>query len=335
MQTKTFEKYFLLSLLLITFVFTFFVFRPFWVVLVLGACFAVVLYPVHRWLKKIKVPNSLSAFITVLLFFIILCVPVFGVSSIIFNQSQNIYQGIVANGSVGTFLNSVGDKINLALPEGIVFNTNQIATNFVAFLTKNITTIFNTSISAFISLILIFLAIFYFLKDGNEWEKKIILLSPLPDNDDEKIINKLSRTINGVIVGYMLVALIQGLLMWAGLSLFGVPNAAFWGLVAAIAALIPPFGTSLVSIPAVIFLFVTGSTWPAIGLLVWAIVMVGLIDNFLNPYIVGRRIEISPFLILFSVLGGIALLGPVGILIGPLSVTMLNTLFVIYRNESR
>ncbi|MEK7572380.1 MAG: AI-2E family transporter [Patescibacteria group bacterium] len=334
MQTKTFERYFLLSLLFITFIFTFFIFRPFWIVLILGACFAVVLQPIHKWLNKIKIPNSISAFITVILFFIVLCVPVFSISSIIFNQSQNVYQGIVANGNVGSFLGSIGDKINLALPQGVVFNTNEIASNFVSFITNNITKIFNTSLSALISLILLFLATFYFLKDGQEWKKKIILLSPLSDDNDEKIINKLSKTINGVMVGYMLIALIQGMLMWIGLSLFGVPNPAFWGLVAAIAALIPPFGTSLVSVPAIIFLFATGHTLPAIGLLVWAIVMVGMIDNFLNPFIIGKKIEISPFLILFSVLGGIALLGPVGILIGPLAVTMLNTLFLIYRNES-
>jgi predicted PurR-regulated permease PerM len=334
MQTKTIEKYFLFSLLLVTLIFTFFIFRPFWIVLVLGASFAVVLYPIHKWLNKIKIPNSISAFLSVLLFIVVLFIPIFAVSSIIFKQSQDVYYSVATNGNVGTFLNVVGNKINEILPQGMFFNTSEIASNFVSFLTSNITNIFNTSLSAIISLILFFLAIFYFLKDGEDWKKKIILLSPLTADDDEKILHKLSRTINGVMRGYILISLIQGILMWIGLSIFGVPNSAFWGLVAGIAALIPPFGTGLVSVPIIIYLFVTGPILPAFGFTIWSGIMVGTIDNFLNPYIVGKRLKIPAFLILFSVLGGIALLGPVGILIGPIAVSMLSTLFSIYKNES-
>ena len=99
--------------------------------------------------------------------------------------------------------------------------------------------------------------IFYFLKDGARWRKAIVILSPLSDRDDEKIISRLKLAVNGVIKGYLLVALVQGLLMGIGLSFFGVPHPALWGVVAAIASLIPMIGTALVSIPAFIFLFLT------------------------------------------------------------------------------
>ena len=84
---------------------------------------------------------------------------------------------------------------------------------------------------------------------------------------------------------------------------------------------------------AVIFLFATGQTIPAIGLLIWAVILVGTVDNLLNPMLISKKIKISPFLILFSVLGGISLLGPIGILIGPLAISLLYTLISIYRNE--
>jgi predicted PurR-regulated permease PerM len=333
MHTKTIERYFLFSLLFITLVFTFFIFRPFWIVIVLGASFAAVLYPIHNWLTK-KLSSAISALITVILFIAVLFIPILSIGSVIFKQSQNVYFGVVANGSITSFLESIGTKINNVLPDGIAFNANEIASTFISFLTSNIGNIFNTSISVLISLILLFLAIFYFLKDGNEWKKKIIILSPLSKEDNEKIINGLSKTINGVILGYLLIGLVQGILMWIGFSIFGVPNAAFWGLVGAIAALIPPFGTGLVSVPAVIFLYATGHPLPALGLLIWGTLMVGMIDNLLNPYIVGKKIEMPAFLILFSVLGGISLLGPIGILIGPLTVSILHTLILIYKNES-
>ena len=160
-----------------------------------------------------------------------------------------------------------------------------------------------------------------------------MILSPLSDADDQKIINKLSRAVNAIVKGYLLIALIQGILMALGLSFFGVPNPALWGLVTMITAFIPTIGTALVSVPAIIFLLLTGQTIEAVGLLCWAVAVVGMIDNLLSPIIVGNRINLPPLLILFSVLGGISLLGPVGILVGPLTISLLYTLISIYRNE--
>src|SRR6185369_11223156 len=117
-------------------------------------------------------------------------------------------------------------------------------------------------------------------------------------------ISRLSQAINGVIKGSLLIALIQGALLGFGLWIFGIENSALWGVVAAITSLIPTLGTSLVSIPAIVFLFVTGETTSAIGLLIWAAVMVGMIDNFLGPIIVSKKINVSSLFILFSVLGG-------------------------------
>ncbi|MCX6752328.1 MAG: AI-2E family transporter [Candidatus Nomurabacteria bacterium] len=333
MQPKTLERYFFFALLFATFVFAFFIFRPFWVVLVLGASLSIVLYPVYLWLKKSRLPNSLAAFLTLLFFIIVLCIPLFGVGTIVFNQSQDLYHSVINNGSAIPFLDTIGDKINQILPNGAAINTKDTVSTFVSFLTDNIANIFNTTITAVFSFILLLLTIFYFLKDGESWKKTFLKLSPLSNTDDEKILAKLSRTINGVVKGYLLIAFIQGTLMGIGLTIFQVPNGALWAVVAGVAAIIPPLGTAVVSVPAVIFLFMTGHTGLAIGFLIWAVLVVGMGDNLLNPYIVGHKINIPPFLILFSVLGGISLLGPVGILIGPLAVSLLYTLTEIYRNE--
>lgn len=174
---------------------------------------------------------------------------------------------------------------------------------------------------------------FYFLKDGAKWRKAIVVLSPLDDKEDEKIISRFSLSVNAVIKGYLFIAVVQGALMGFGLWFFNIPNPALWGVVAAAVSLIPTFGTALVSVPAMIFLFVTGDTSSAVGLLIWSTIVVGMVDNFLSPFIVGKKINIPPLLILFSVLGGISLLGPVGVLVGPLTISLLYTLISIYRNE--
>ena len=144
---------------------------------------------------------------------------------------------------------------------------------------------------------------FFFLKDNARWKRAIKILSPLSDADDEKIINKLSLAVNGIIKGYLFIVFIQGTLVSIGFALFGVPNPALWGLVAMITALVPAIGSGLVSIPAIIFLVATGQTMNALGLLIWAVVIVGTIDNILNPIVVGSKINLPPLLILFSVFG--------------------------------
>ena len=333
MQQKINEKYFFFGLLAAISIFAFFIFRPFWIVLFLGASISVVLYPIYAWLERKKIPNWLSALFTVLLFVIILCGPLLGIGIIVFNQSQNVYHSIITNGSTESFLSLITIKINKVLPVGIAFNINQKISDLVYFLFNNITGLFNTTISTLISFILILFSIFYFLKDGNKWKKAIITLSPISNENGEKITTKLTHSINSIMKGYLFIALIQGTLVSLGFLFFGVPNPALWGVIAGIASLLPPTGTGLITLPAIIFLFATGHTLPAIGLLLWSILLVGAVDNFLNPILVGKKINIPPFLILFSVLGGLSLLGPVGILIGPLMVSLLYTLFSIYTEE--
>lgn len=333
MQSKIIERYFFFGLLVVTFIFTFFIFQPFWIVLVLGASFSIILYPLYEWLNKKRLPPSLAALVTLLFFIAALCIPLFSIGAVVFNQSQNLYHSVLNNGNAMPFINSLGDKINQILPNGISFDINEKISSLISFLTNNLTNIFSATIYVLFSFILFLLTIFYFLKDGKEWKKTLLKLSPLSGADNDIIINKLLQTVNGVIKGTLFIALIQGILMGIGLALFGVQNAAIWGVVAAITSLIPSVGTAIVSVPAIIFLFATGHTIPAIGLMVWSVIMVGTIDNFLTPYIIGRGINIPPFLILFSVLGGIALLGPIGILIGPLAISLLYTLTEIYQTE--
>ena len=333
MQTKVIERYFFFGLLLTTFIFTFFIFRPFWIVLVLGLSFSIVLYPVFEWFKKRKFPDWLSAFLTVVFFTVVLCGPLLGIGALVFNQSQDVYQVVADNGSPKPFLDSIEAKINTILPAGVDFDIDKKTTEFISYISKNIANIFTATVSAFFSFALILLIIFYFLKDGAQWRKAIIVLSPLGDKDDEKIISRLAQAVNGVIKGSLFIALIQGILLGFGLWIFGIQNGALWGVVAAITSLIPTLGTALVSVPAIIFLFATGDTTSAVGLLIWSVLMVGMIDNFLGPLVVGKKMNISSLLILFSVLGGISLVGPVGILVGPLTVSLLYTLISIYRHE--
>lgn len=332
MQTKIIEKYFFFILLFIVFIFSFLIFRPFWIVLVLGISFSIVLFPLYEWFNK-KLSNWLSATLTISFFVLVICGLLFSISMILLNQSQNVYGLITDNSNPMPFIDSINTSINQFLPHGISFDLYEKITTIISIITDNITKVFTSTLSTIFSFLLTFLSMFFFLKDNKRWQRAIKIISPLSDTDDEKIINKISLAVNGIIRGYLLIAFIQGVLVSIGLALFGVPNPALWGLVAMITALVPTIGSGLVTIPAVIFLFVIGSPLNAIGLMIWGLALVGTIDNILNPIVVGNKINLDPLLILFSVLGGISLLGPIGILVGPLTISLLYTLISIYRHE--
>lgn len=333
MQTKSTEQYFLFGLLFLMLVFTFFIFKPFWVVLVLGASFALVLSPIHRWLKKHKLPSWLSALLTVLLFLIVICGPLLGIGVLVFDQSQSLYRVVASGQNIYPFVDHINSSINKLLPSGFSFNIYQKISDFLYLLSDNVAQIFSTTLTTVFSFVLILLTIFYFLKDGEKWKQYIISLSPISDINDNKIIHRLKETVNSVVFGYLFVALCQGVLMGIGLYVFGVPHPALWAMVSAIASLIPTVGTSLVSIPVIIFLYSTGHVVSAIGFLCFAVLLVGLIDNFLSPLIVSKKVKIPEFMILFSVLGGVAMFGPIGVLIGPITISMLHALISIYKDE--
>jgi len=191
------------------------------------------------------------------------------------------------------------------------------------------TSIFNIMMGVFIML----LALFYFLRDGRELKRQLIALSPLGDDNDERILRKMAQAVYSVFMGSIAVAIIQGILTGVGFGIFGIPSPALWGAIASIAALIPGVGTSLILIPGILYLFFMGSTTPAIGLLIWGLLAVGLIDNFLGPIFVNRGIKVHPFLVLLSVLGGLGLFGPIGLVLGPIVLAFLFALLDIYRTS--
>lgn len=332
MQTKIIERYFFFGLLLSVFIFTFFIFRPFWIVILLSISLSIIFLPLYNLLREKLSPNLASLF-TVIAFIIILLGPVLAIGILVFNQTQDAYLFITTGGKLGPFIDNLEHTINKSLPGNMSIDLNQKISESIGFLTNNVAKIFSTTLSAFFDFTLVVLSMFYFLRDGRKWKKAIIELSPLNDKDDGQIISKIKNAVNGILKGYLFISLLQGILLGLGLYFVGIPNAALWGLVAGIASLLPMVGTSIISVPAIIYLFFTGHNIEGVILLAWSMLLVGTIDNLLSPYLISGKINIPPLLVLFAVLGGVSLLGPIGVLIGPLVISILYTLISIYKNE--
>ena len=330
------ELYFLLVLLVGILVLTFFIFKPFLYALILAMVFATVFGSVHKKILAItRERNGLAALLATASVLIIVVVPItfFGIR--IFQEATRLYSSLVESGGTNGLSRGVGDavrSINKFLPVPIEFSPdiNQYARQGLNWLLQNLGPLFSNVAKIMMDIFVFLVALYYLFKDGRKLRRFVIALSPLQDIHDETIINKLESAINSVVKGNLAVALIQGTQVAVGFAIFGVPNAVLWGSVAVIAALIPGIGTALVVIPAILYLFLVGKTFFAVGLLVWGMTAVGLIDNFLGPKLVGRGMRLHPLLVLLSILGGIGFFGPLGFLLGPLALSLLFALFEVY-----
>jgi predicted PurR-regulated permease PerM len=178
---------------------------------------------------------------------------------------------------------------------------------------------------------LVFITLYFFLKDGRKFLDYIIRLSPLDDVYDLKIFNRVGSMMTSVVRGVLLIAIVQAFLVGIGFYIFGVPNAVLWGTVTVVASLLPFIGTGLVVFPGVLYLLITGNLFAAIGLAIWGTFLVGLIDNLLMPLLYSKSTKVHPIIILFAVLGGIYAFGPLGFLVGPMAVSFFIAILEIYK----
>jgi predicted PurR-regulated permease PerM len=277
--------------------------------------------------------DGLSAFITMSLGAIIVLVPVSFIGTQIFQEAKGVYVSFDENllGLVSA-IHATQSNISEWFPalENISIDIEQYLKDGLLYLTSNLASLFSSFAKLAMSFFVFLISLYYALRDGNKLKSTIIKISPLEDSDDLIIFGKLEKTIHSVLLGSLMIAIIQGTLVSIGFTIFGIPNATLWGSLAVISALIPGVGTALIVIPAVIFLFLSGALPQALGLLMWGVVIVGLVDNLLGPRLLGRGTEIHPILILLAVLGGIGLFGPIGFLLGPLIVSLLLSLIEIY-----
>jgi len=315
--------YFLLLCLAISFVAVYFIVKPFLGSLILAAVFAFLFQPLYqRLLPVMWKKQGLAALLTMIIAIILVLLPIIFLGSQIFTESSQLYNSLAGesgNGFVGTIKNMV-DKSPIPdfVPKNFNIDFNQYLKQGLSAMVQGIGGIFSGFARMGLSFFVFLIAYFYLLKDGYKLKDYFVALSPLDDKDNKKIISHLELAVSSVVKGNLLIGLIQGTLTGIGFALFGVPNPVLWGGVAAIAALVPGVGTAVVTFPAILFLFFSGNNFGAAGLLIWGVAAVGLVDNFLGPKIVGRGMQLHPLAAFLAVMGGIALFGPLGILLGPL-----------------
>ncbi len=327
---KHIQFYFFLALLALVLALNITLFLPFIKLFAIVTIFAVILSPLYDRIVAIMKNHNLAAFATVVLAAIIVLVPTSFFVSRIFLEASSLSLNIESiNHTLAVLSADLNAKLGNAIPS-FSFDLSSYAGAIFRSLTTGASSIIGTLLRFIPFLLLGFVSLFFFLRDGKRFIELLVRVSPLSDNHNRTIIEKERKAINAVVKGSLLIAALQGFLTWVGFLIFGIPNPALWGGVAVLAALIPGVGTALVIVPSVIYLFSVDATGASIGLAIWGGVIVGLVDNLVRPILVGKDVNIHPFLILMSVFGGLIVFGPLGFLLGPLVLSLLYALVDIY-----
>lgn len=338
MRYKKFQIYFFLAFLTLSVILSLIVFRSYLTMLVLGGVLAVISRPLYLRLNRFFRSETASAFLTVVIVALLLVLP----TAYFFAALASELGRVIGNARSYFDPSAFSATLEHVLPVGLRDQvpavvgvlqrlTGTIATGLSSKLLGFFSDVFGVLIGFFIMLI----AAYYFTKDGTRIRKSLTALSPLGDQYDELIFQRVTATVRAVVSGVLILGLIKGILAAISFWAVGISAPLFWGVMTGIAAFIPLIGTAIVTIPAVVFLLINGHLTSAIVLGILAVVAIGAVDNVLQPKIVQSKTDIHPLLVLLSILGGIEFYGFPGFVLGPLTLAVMLALIDIYKREFR
>jgi predicted PurR-regulated permease PerM len=315
MPDNKLQNYFFAGLLLLIIGLTAWLYLPFLSIIVLSATLALVFSGLYKKILKLTGQESLSAFLSLIVVVVVVLTPLalFGLQ--IFKEAKDLYYQIANNPNS---LNIIQQKIQILLPD-FSFDFDILIKQILSVVASHLATIFSSLGQILISLILSLLTLFYCFRDGQKLEKSLGALSPLKNQHNNEIFSQLKMAVNSVVRGSLFGALLHG-----------ISGAALWGIAIFFFSLVPGIGLALILIPVSLFLFSTGNNMAAAGILIWGVAINLCIDYLITPQILKRGMHIHPLLVLFSVLGGLSAFGAIGILIGPLILSLLIVLLKIY-----
>lgn len=181
------------------------------------------------------------------------------------------------------------------------------------------------SVTQIVNAILTFYFLYYFLRDGSDALIALKNFSPLTSEEMDKLFGRVKDTVYAIVYGTFAVAAVQGTLGGLMFWLLGLPSPLLWGIAMGLLAVVPMFGAFIIWIPAALSFALSGEWGKAVALTAWGAVVVGMVDNLLYPMLVGDRLKLHTLLAFMSMIGGIIVFGPAGVVIGPvtLSATLL------------
>jgi len=305
---------------------------PFAASLVLASILAIVLHPVNTRLSSRLQPGPASLLTTLAtLLALVTALAFLGVTAV--KTAKNGYgalnqRSLEQTGEPGTVFHTT-DQIVDAVAKRLPVPREAIRAKVLAGMEAGVRYFLSQAqgviqgmTSLLVTSFLSILFLYYLLRYGEGWLHRVVALVPLSPEITANLLRVARQSIVANVNGVLVVALAQGLFLGLGFRFVGIGSPMQWGVFGAMASVIPFVGASLIWVPAVIGLVVMGSYWKALMLGLWGGLVVGSLDNILRPLVVGAREKQNPVLVGFAMLGGTYAIGPLGLLCGPLAVSL-------------
>lgn len=324
--TKTQSKYLAIGLIVVLGVFLFIFSLHILTALLSAAILYILFKPLFLYLVlKIKINKSISAAIVIVLSFLIIVLPLSGLSVMIINKIANFQNHPeILNDIVNKVQHLVGS--NFDLKDMLHKSINDISKWTMGVFSN----IMSGAISLFVSLIVLYFSLFFMYKSYEKFESILLKYLPFETKSSLQFATELKKMSYSNILGQGLIGLSQGIIVAVGFLIFGIPDPLFWGFISVFVCFLPIVGAPIIFVPAGIIELSSGNTFAGIGILLWGGILVTLIDNFLRQFISKKIANTHPLITIIGVIIGVPVFGLIGLVIGPFMISYFILLFKMY-----
>jgi predicted PurR-regulated permease PerM len=304
---------------------------------------AIVFAPLYRRLSiGMRRKRTLASLTTLVIILMIVILPVTLITSLLLQEAFSIYEKIQSGelnfgryfqqvfGALPGWVSDLLDRFgltNLGVMQERLSSGLMKTSQFLAAQALNIG---QNTFDFIVKLCIVLYLLFFLLRDGDVLSKRIRDAIPLRAEQKRDLFTKFIAVIRATVKGNIVVAIIQGALGGLMFWFLGVHAAVLWGVLMTVLSLLPAVGAALVWLPVAIYFLATGAIWQGVLLIAYGVLVIGLVDNVLRPILVGKDTKMPDYVVLISTLGGIAIFGVNGFVIGPVIAAMFMAVWDIF-----
>jgi predicted PurR-regulated permease PerM len=334
---------------------------PFLPALAWALALAVIAHPLHRRIKQRVSHSELAAGLSAALAAVVVVVPVVFVSNTLVREAARYASSLQDSFTTGRWQETLKpypriERLVLWLEPGLASRPGEVkqetgepaapekseptatqakvAEGAADLVTSNVGTVVTATAWIGMQLFITFMTLFFFLRDRHRLLDALRAQIPLSNTEVDNVFCRVDDTIHATIYGSLVVALVQGVM--GGLIFWWLKLASplFWGSVMGLLAVVPVLGTFVIWAPTALYLALNGEWGRAALLTGWGAIAIGLIDNFLYPFLVGKRIQFHTLLVFFAIAGGVMAFGASGVILGPLVLAVTDALIAVWRHRT-
>jgi predicted PurR-regulated permease PerM len=328
------DKTFLLLVVAISLAFAW-ILLPYYGAVFWATVLAIVFAPAYRRLaRSMRQKRTLAALATVTIILMIVILPLTLIAALLVQEGFNVYERIQSGelnivryfqqvfGALPEWVTNLLDRFgltNLGLMQERLSASLLKGSQFLAAQALNIG---QNTFDLIVNLFIVLYLLFFLLRDGDDLAKRIRSAIPLRAEQQRDLFNSFTTVIRATVKGNVVVAVVQGALGGVIFWFLGVHAPVLWAVLMTILSLLPAVGAGLVWLPVAIYFLVTGALWQGVVLIAYGALVIGLVDNILRPILVGKDTKMPDYVVLISTLGGLAIFGLNGFVIGPVIAAM-------------